>query len=117
MRPLLDFDDAGAGDDHPAKDVKVGHIREWHDEMERLRMDLRMAINSDSELCRAVEADNRRLRDLLHSAPGVEVSLMVPERDYSSMTPLACYEAGMLDAAHQVRAAIRAAITAGKSDG
>lgn len=37
MKALLDFDDAGAGDDHPARDVTVGDIRAWHDEMERLR--------------------------------------------------------------------------------
>lgn len=43
MRPLLDFDDAGASDDEPAKGVKVGHIREWHDEMVRLREALRLA--------------------------------------------------------------------------
>lgn len=28
---LLDFDDAGAGDDEPAKGVTVGDIRAWHD--------------------------------------------------------------------------------------
>ena len=31
MRSLLDFDDAGAGDDEPAKGVTVGDIRAWHD--------------------------------------------------------------------------------------
>lgn len=31
MRPLLDFDDAGATDDHPAKGVTVGDIRAWFD--------------------------------------------------------------------------------------
>lgn len=31
LRPLLDFDDPGAGDDHPAKGVTVGDIRAWHD--------------------------------------------------------------------------------------
>jgi hypothetical protein len=36
-RPLLDFDDAGAQDDHPAKGVTVGDIRAWFDEIERLR--------------------------------------------------------------------------------
>lgn len=45
MRPLLDFDDAGAGDDEPTKGVLVGHIREWHDEMERLKTALRLARN------------------------------------------------------------------------
>jgi hypothetical protein len=37
MKPLLDFDDAGATDDHPAKGVTVGDIRAWYDEFERLR--------------------------------------------------------------------------------
>lgn len=36
MKPLLDFDDAGASDDEPAKGVTVGDIRAWHDEHERL---------------------------------------------------------------------------------
>ncbi len=31
MRPLLDFDDAGASDEEPAKGVTVGDIRAWHD--------------------------------------------------------------------------------------
>lgn len=37
MRKLLDFDDAGAADDHPAKGVCIGDVRAWHDEMERMR--------------------------------------------------------------------------------
>ena len=45
MRQLLDFDDAGASDDEPAKGVLVGHIREWHDEVERLKTALRLARN------------------------------------------------------------------------
>ncbi len=31
MRPLLDFDDAGASDEEPAKGVTVGDIRAWYD--------------------------------------------------------------------------------------
>lgn len=57
--------------------------------------------------------ENAKLRSLLLSAPGVDVDLKVPERDYASMSPLDCYEAGMLDAAYRVREAIRAAIAAG----
>jgi hypothetical protein len=36
-RPLLDFDEALAQDDHPAKGVTVGDIRAWFDEIERLQ--------------------------------------------------------------------------------
>lgn len=31
-RNILDFDDAGAADDHPARGITVGDIRRWHDE-------------------------------------------------------------------------------------
>ena len=41
MKSLLDFDDAGAQDDHPARGVTVGDIRAWFDEIERLRQALR----------------------------------------------------------------------------
>lgn len=34
MRPILDFDDAGASDDEPARGVTVGDIRAWHDAFE-----------------------------------------------------------------------------------
>ncbi len=44
MKPLLDFDDAGAQDDHPAKGVTVGDIRAWHDERERLRSALQLMV-------------------------------------------------------------------------
>jgi hypothetical protein len=43
LRPILDFDDPGASDDHPAKGVTVGDIRAWHDVM-RLALDV-MTIN------------------------------------------------------------------------
>ncbi len=36
MRAILDFDDAGACDDEPAKGVTVGDVRAWHDEIKRL---------------------------------------------------------------------------------
>lgn len=79
----------------------------------RLRADLRLAIMCDSELVQVLEADNAKLRALLESAPGVDVDLKVPERDYAAMSPLDCYEAGMLDASYQVRQAIRTAIKTG----
>lgn len=40
MRPLLDFDDAGAQDDRPAEGVTVGDIRAWFDQMESMRLAL-----------------------------------------------------------------------------
>ena len=36
MRALLDFDDAGADDDHPARGVTVGDIRAWYDHVEQI---------------------------------------------------------------------------------
>lgn len=36
MKPLLDFDDAGAEDDHPARGVTVGDIRAWFDAITEL---------------------------------------------------------------------------------
>lgn len=44
------------------------------------------------------------------AAVGVDVPLTVPDRDYSSMSPKDCYEAGLLDGAAAVRQAIRAEI-------
>jgi hypothetical protein len=40
IRRPLDFNDAGAGDDEPVKGVLQGHIREWHDEIDRLTRQL-----------------------------------------------------------------------------
>lgn len=77
-----------------------------------MREDVRLAVMSDSAYCKVLEADNAKLRELLASAPGIDVELTVPERDYTNMSPLDCYEAGMLDAALRVREAIRAAIAA-----
>lgn len=39
---------------------------------------------------------------------GLEISVTVPTRDYSTMTPLDCYEAGLMDQAMAFRKAIRA---------
>jgi hypothetical protein len=40
MKSFLDFDDAGAGDDHPARGVTVGDIRAWHDAVLRAELAL-----------------------------------------------------------------------------
>lgn len=97
---------------YPCSPHCEGYLRE-----QRLLEQLRTAVWSDSEFCKVVEADNKRLRELLESAPGVDVNLIVPDRDYSKMSPLDCYEAGMLDAAFQVREAIRSAIKASLTAG
>jgi len=34
MRKILEFDDAGAAEDEPAKGVTVGDIRAWHDKFD-----------------------------------------------------------------------------------
>src|SRR5438067_1886933 len=35
-KTFLEFDDAGASDDEPARGVTAGDIRAWHDQYERL---------------------------------------------------------------------------------
>jgi hypothetical protein len=40
MKQPLDFDDAGASDDEPVRGVLMGHIRQWHDQAERLKLAL-----------------------------------------------------------------------------
>lgn len=70
------------------------------------------AIWSDSEECKMLTAENERLRAALLSAPTVDINLVTPDRDYSTMSPLDCYEAGVLDGAHQAREAIKKAARA-----
>jgi hypothetical protein len=41
MKQFLEFDDAGASDDHPAKGITIGDIRAWHDHQEKLLAALR----------------------------------------------------------------------------
>lgn len=55
MNPLLDFDDAGAGDDEPAKGVTVGDIRAWHDEMERLQIASRPLTENEHTIARRLK--------------------------------------------------------------
>jgi hypothetical protein len=42
----------------------------------------------------------------------MDVSVVVPDRQYVNMTPLQCYEAGVIDTGTAVRKAIREAIAA-----
>ncbi len=65
MRPLLDFDDAGAPDDHPAKGVTVGDIRAWFDEVEQLRATNAALVLAASQLA---GQDLERLRSALERA-------------------------------------------------
>lgn len=78
------------------------------DEIERLRAHLKTAIWSDSEECKLLT----RINAALLEAPTVDVAVVVPDRDYSAMTPKDCYEAGLLDGVHQAREAIKAATRA-----
>ena len=74
-------------------------------EIERLRADLRAATMSDTEYCAEIE----RINKALIAAPTVDIDVVVPDRDYSAMTPRDCYEAGLLDGVYQAREAIKAA--------
>lgn len=49
-RKILDFDDAGAGDDHPAKGVTIGDIRRWYDET----VAASTAIATERQRCAAI---------------------------------------------------------------
>lgn len=84
------------------------NAREFVAENERLRADLRLAVTSDSEYCATLERINAALLD----APTVDIYIVVPDRDYSTMTPKDCYEAGLLDGVYQAREAIKSAARA-----
>ena len=66
------------------------------------------AVWSDSEECKMLT----RINAALIAAPTVDVDVVVPDRDYSTMTPRDCYEAGLLDGVYQAREAIKAAARA-----
>ena len=86
--------------------------RDAHDRLlaknERLQAALRDAVMSDTEYCAELERINKALID----APTVDIDVVVPDRDYSAMTPRDCYEAGLLDGVYQAREAIKAAARA-----
>lgn len=63
MRPVLDFDDAGAKDDEPTKGVLVGDIREWHDEIKRLRLALRIFVGCAYPVAKEINPRGHDWRD------------------------------------------------------
>ena len=87
-------------------------IAEQADEIERLRAALRDAVMSDTAYCAEIERINKALIE----APTVDIDVVVPDRDYSAMTPKDCYEAGLLDGVYQAREAIKAAARAALGD-
>ena len=91
-----------------ARAVDPDELTALRAENERLRADLRLAVTSDSEYCATLE----RINAALLAAPTVDISVVVPDRDYSTMTPKDCYEAGLLDGVYQAREAIKAAARA-----
>ena len=66
------------------------------------------AVWSDSKECKMLT----RINEALIAAPTVDIDVVVPDRDYSAMTPKDCYEAGLLDGVYQAREAIKAAARA-----
>ena len=61
MRNLLEFDDAGATNNEPAKGVTVGDIRAWHDNYSDLEHDAHRDYQS-------LEAECGKLASLLREA-------------------------------------------------
>jgi hypothetical protein len=49
MRDLLDFDDAGASDNEPAKGVTIGDIRAWHDKIEAMSFALSRCYDAEKD--------------------------------------------------------------------
>lgn len=51
---------------------------------------------------------NKAIEKEREACASLEIEVVVPTKDYSSMTPLDCYEAALMDQAIAFRAAIRA---------
>ena len=49
----------------------------------------------------------KRLRLALHTISSVDADVIVPERMWSEMTPLDCYEEGLMNGAMAVRDAVK----------
>ena len=92
-----------------AAEAEVASLRA---ENKKLREDLTTSVWSDSEECKLLT----RINAALIEAPTVDVNVVVPDRDYSAMTPKDCYEVGLLDGIFQAREAIKAASRAALSN-
>ena len=77
-------------------------------EVETWQRHAKLAIWSDSEECKLLTSINAALQE----APTVDIKVVVPDRDYSTMTPKDCYESGLLDGVYQAREAIKKAAQA-----
>ena len=100
----------------------LGQVGQLSEEIERLkdgearlRAEVKVWVNhtktavwSDSEECKVLA----RINAALIETPTVDINVVVPDRDYSAMTPKDCYEAGLLDGVYQAREAIKAAVRA-----
>jgi hypothetical protein len=51
---------------------------------------------------------NKAIEKEREACASLQIEVVVPTKDYSSMTPLDCYEAALMDQAMAFRAAIRA---------
>lgn len=57
MKMPMDFLDSGASDDEPVKGVLQGHLRDWHDELARLREALILARNDMKVSMREIDRE------------------------------------------------------------
>ena len=103
------------GEIHPSFAFFAVEIIRLRSEVKKLRAEVqtwqghaKTAVWSDSEECKLLT----RINAALLEAPSVDVEVVVPDRDYATMTPKDCYEAGLLDGVHQAREAIKAAARA-----
>lgn len=102
MKPLLDFDDAGAAASEPAKGVTVGDIREWHDEMERLRDLVREVIYAGQGDIRTDAGPAEILAETKWYDRAKEAIGMVPAARREGITnkiPCSCPKGGMYERA------------------
>lgn len=87
---------------------QAARIEQLEAEVEVWMNHTKTAVWSDSEECKMLT----RINAALIEAPTVDINVVVPDRDYSAMTPKDCYEAGLLDGVYQAREAIKAAARA-----
>lgn len=77
------------------------------DEIERLREELRVSRQSNTILIESLDEEIERLRLTLHTIHSVDADVIVPMRMWDSMTPLECYEEGLMNGAMAVRDAVK----------